>query len=322
VLAAAGAGAASVVIAQVLDAAVTFALYHLLLGWRPSRTFDRQVIREERGFSSWMFTNTTLAWGGKNVDYWVVGRIGDARRLGIYYIAFVLPNIVRQRLTWTITDVLFPVLARMRDDLERYRAAYLRVLRLLLFVGVPVLVGIALLAGDVIELFFGGQWAGAKVPMQILSMAALLELLTQVVTTIFLADGSPRRSAGIEAVRIVTLAAGLAVAVVQESTRVVPFAVLAASAVACATAQVAIGRRLHLRPLMVLDALLPILQPACLMAGVVVVVERTTALPTLGGALLLSAVGAAVYFGTGFVLYGSTYRLLTGESVKLAVPRR
>ena len=52
----------------------------------------------------------------KNADYWVVSRLLGGEALGLYYIAYVIPNLARQRLHWVAQAVFYPVFSRLAED--------------------------------------------------------------------------------------------------------------------------------------------------------------------------------------------------------------
>lgn len=316
-LALAGAGAYAVVFGQLGSAVALLVISHAFVGWVPTFAFDRQVLREERRFTAGVFSNTSISWVNKNLDYWAVGRVGDARRLGIYYVAYVLPNILRQRLTWTTTEVLFPVLTRIRDDLERFRAAYLRMLQLMAFAGFPLMTGITLLAPWVVRIAFGPEWRSARGPMRILAIAALIEFTTQAVTTLFLADGQPGKNARIQVVRFASLVPGVAAGAVYGSIAGIAGGVLASTIVAAVYSQVLVCRRLEMSMLTPIRALVPVLVPTLAMVVTVLAVDLSVNPTAVVEASSLMVIGAATFFAVGQGLFPQTFKQLLLEAQRL-----
>lgn len=308
-----GLGAASMLTAHVISSATAFGLYVLALRWKPSRRFDRRVFIGEAGFHLGVFANVSLAWLAKNADYWVVAHVFGAEQLGLYYVAYVIPNVLRQRITWSVGAVLLPVMARIRDDTARARSAYLRSLRLVTLVGLPAMSGLALVATLVVDLVFGGSWADSAGVLRVLALTALVELSTQVAATMFIADGRPGTSAVIEASRLAALVIGLAIAARRESLIGVALAVLAAAFVAAVFAQVRIGRRLELSPRDLASCIAPALMSTGVMVAVVLAVDTSTSLPQGVALVVLPAVGAATFLGAGLLVFRESFRDLVGE---------
>lgn len=296
-LAVAGFGAWSMIGGQAAGAAVLLPALLVAARWRPSRCFSLGVLRSDARFSGGMLTTTLFAYLGKNVDYWVVAHVLGARALGIYYMAYVLPTILRQRVTWIGKDVLVPVFARLRGDVERTRRAYLETLRLHALVGLPTMVGLALTADDVIAVFFGSQWADAAAPLSILALAALFEFLKQPATTVFVAHGKPGRVAVVEAVRLCVMVAGLAGAAARGGTLMsFSLAVLGASAASAAAAHVLVRAHVDVDAPQVARSLWPVAVPTASMALAVLTAQVVTSVPDGAVALLLLVpLGAATF---------------------------
>src|SRR4029450_4146754 len=98
--------------------------------------------------------------------------------LGAYYVAYVLPQILRLRFTWAAGAVMYPMLVRSQSDQERTREVYYRTHLLLAWIGFPAMVGLAVVAEPVVRVFFGPQWTGAVAPLRWLALVALLEFIT------------------------------------------------------------------------------------------------------------------------------------------------
>lgn len=247
-----GWGAAGVVAAQTTAAAYSLLLLLCLARWRPRWQFSLHLVRHELSFSGGVLAVAVLSFTSKNVDYVVLGRGSGAAVLGIYYVAFVLPQILRQRVTWIVSDLLLPVLARLADDDVRTRRAVGRALNLQVFLGAPAALGLAAGAAPVVALFFGDGWSAAVHPMRILALAALFEFVTQAMLPLFLARGVVRNNIGVEAVRLVVLLVGLPAVVAAGGDA---SAVAAVVATASAAAMCVVLRRglstglLHVRDL-------------------------------------------------------------------------
>ncbi len=123
--------------------------------------FRRRLVGEDFRLAGGLLFNNGLTYGVRNTDYVVVGHLLGAAALGAYYVAYVLPQILRLRVTWAAGAVMFPVLARSQSDPRRTQQVYDHTHLLLAWVGFPAMVGLAVLAEPVVRVFFGPQW-GAR----------------------------------------------------------------------------------------------------------------------------------------------------------------
>jgi PST family polysaccharide transporter len=129
---------------------------------------------------------------GINSDYFVVGHVLGATALGLYTIAFRLPELLLSNVYWIFSSVAFPVLSRARTaGADVFRDAMLTSLRLLTLFAFPVSVGLALSARDTILVLFSGAWSGSSTPMVLISLAIGLGCIGYASGDAFKAAGRP-----------------------------------------------------------------------------------------------------------------------------------
>lgn len=190
-LALSGAGAWAIVIGQVARSAFSLVAYLVVSRFRPAFVFDLGVVREDLGFNLNLLASDVVAYGNRNLDYWFVGNRLGSSALGAYYVAYVLPNLLRQRLNAIGHEVLFPVASKLQDDLTRLGAAYLRVVRLMSFLVFPVMFGLATVADLAVRIGFGPGWDEAVAPMRLIAIASGVMGVGVVARPIFAAIGRP-----------------------------------------------------------------------------------------------------------------------------------
>lgn len=180
VLALGGAGVWAVVIGQVVAAVTSLLTLLVLARYRPRWAWDTRLLKEMRSLAQLSLMLVFATYIVRNADYWAVGQAAGASALGVYYVAYVLPNILRARLTSSVGDVLFPMMVRLADDDVALRDRYARSLSGLILLGAPLMVGVAMTSRQTVEVFFGTTWAAAARPMAILALVALIEFAVQV----------------------------------------------------------------------------------------------------------------------------------------------
>lgn len=221
----AGLGAWSFVVGQYAQAVVVVTAFWVASRFRPRLALDRTYLREQLAFGGKMWLAGVLRYPNKNSDNWVVSVTMGVAALGAYSIAYVLPNILRQRITTATADVMTPTYARLSDEPDRLRGAYVRTLRMHAAVGFPAMTGLALLSPAVVEVFFGPRWAAAAAPMALICLASAFDFVTMPTGSLLMSQGLAGRLARIQLHRFLALAAGLAVAVPLASLSAVAAAV-------------------------------------------------------------------------------------------------
>lgn len=324
-LAVAGMGAMAVVIGQVTSATIAFVAVMVCSRWRPTLEFRPTSLRGELGYNAGMLGTSFTTYLGKNLDYWFVGRLCGPAALGVYYVAFVLPNILRQRITTVAGSVMFPVFVRHQHDPAQLSRTYVESFGLHLMAGVPAMCGLSLVADDVVAVFFGSQWSAAGTPLAILSLAAAAEFVTAAAISMLLATGRTRDTVLLQLFRAAVLTGGLitlswspggldparAAAVVLGSTAA---AALAAQVLAC--------RRLGISPHALFVGLRAVLPPTAVMAAGLWGIQRADvgshALSLAGSAVC----GAALFLAAGLLFGRRPFRALLAECLRIALPER
>lgn len=193
-LALAGAGAWSLVFGQLAGALVQSAGLWLVHPFRPSLAISTRHVAPMLRFGLGIVAVGMLGQGAKNFDYLVVGGKLGATALGVYYLAFRLPELVILSAFQIANDVLFPFYARLRgngtasidDDLRR---GYLQTIRLGAMVAWPAALAMAALALPLVLTLYGEQWRSAAAPLALISVWAALASLASMPGAVFKALG-------------------------------------------------------------------------------------------------------------------------------------
>lgn len=316
-------GVWAVIIAQVVRRFTTLTATLIAARWRPRFVFSLDLIREDLGFTAGYLSGTIGMYLVKNVDYWAVRRTTDDANLGVYYVAYVLPTIIRQRISWAINRIMLPVLSRIRDDRRRFSVAYLNVLRLLAMVTFPTLVGLATVTHVVVPVAFGPGWDDAIYPMAILALGAAIDSLWQTASTLLVTDGKPGLTVVIVAGRLLVVGAGLLVAVQVGGLEAVAVAVLAGALMSAIAGQWLVVRRLDTSFGELWAALLPSLLPTGVMAAAVFGVRRWlegAVIADIVELIVLVTVGIAVYAMVGFGVHRSAFASAYHDARQLVSP--
>jgi len=305
------AGAWAVVIGQALRPLTKVLLGMYAARWRPKLTLKWELIREDFGLNAGFFVISAAGFLTKNLDYWLISRhLGD-RLLGIYYMAFVIPTMIRQRLTWALGRVLIPVLSRVRDDQERFRRVFLDTSRLIALTALPALIGLALVAKPMVQVVLSENWIDAAAPLPLLALTAAADSLSQVTLRSFVAYGKPMRALYFSGPRLIALVVGVYMAVEMDGSLVsVSWAVLASSILNLVLAHCVAVWKLDVPFGSILRAYRPVFLP--LVAMIVAARAATVGMQNLGAIPLVElfvgvTVGAITYVGAGASLSRSAF---------------
>lgn len=321
--AATDAGAWSIIVGQVARTVFGLAVSLLVVGYLPRLRFSWQAMKADLGFNLGYFGGSVGSYAVKNVDYWAVGRAYGDRTLGIYYVAYVLPNLVRQRAMWVFRRSLFPVLSKISGDRDRFVRAYLDVLRIVTLVSWPLLFGLALVTDWVVPLVFGGRYADAVAPMAIVAAASAFDALWQVVSVSLTASGMPGKAFVVMMGRLAVLLVGLGVAVQVGGLAAIAWAVFASAVATALVGQGMAVRRLGVPLRGILQAVAPVGTPVVAM-GLAVTGMRWSlsgaGLPIAVELVMAVLVGGVAFAAILFLVHRSVWRLLMREVRSLVLP--
>jgi lipopolysaccharide exporter len=241
-LAAAGFGAWSLVWAQMASAVAGSAMYWRALAWRPRRRWDRRIARSLLGFGSQITLVTLLGAVLRNVDYVLVGRWLGTTALGLYTLAFRLPQLLVESVATVVGQVVFPAFSRLQHDPERLRGALLRVLTTTSLLLAPLGVGVALVADPFVRVFYGERWAPAVTTMQLLAIYMVVQSASRNVGDLYKAVGRPAILTRLAVVKVCFTVPALIIAVPHGIVALAATQV-GAAAVATTIDFVVVGRR-------------------------------------------------------------------------------
>lgn len=191
VLALLGFGAWSLILGQLAGVLVQTVVYWLVVPWRPALRFQRRMVRSLLGYGSSVVSINGLGILLLNVDYLLIGRFMGAAALGVYTLAFRVPELLVKQLCNVVGNVTFPVYAQMRDDPQALRRGFLLTMRYLTMITIPLGLGLALVAEPFVLVVFGERWAEAVPVTAAISLYMLLRSLVFNAGSVYKAVGRP-----------------------------------------------------------------------------------------------------------------------------------
>ncbi len=191
VLAIAGLGYWSLAIGSLARRFVEVLCYIVGSGWRPRLAPLSYRVRGLVKFGIHISLGTFLWYLYSNLDYAFVARFAGEIQVGFYALAFQLISLPAEKITANINKLAYPMFCRLQNDPVRLHDWFVRLLVLVGFIGMPVIVGMALAAPDGLVIVSGDKWADAVLPFQILSLSGLFRIYSGMFPMVFNAMGRP-----------------------------------------------------------------------------------------------------------------------------------
>lgn len=302
-LAATGSGVWSLVWGQLAGAVVTTTAYWVaylrgrergpLVGW------SGRSVRELVGFGASVSLIALLALVLDNLDYFVIGRRLGAQELGYYTLAYRLPELLVLSVCVVVGQVLFASFSRLQDDRAALGPHYLRATSTVACLTVPLGLGLAVTAPDVVTVVFGPSFAPAAPLLTVLGVYAALDSLAFNAGEVYKATGRSHLLIRLALLRLAAFLPALWWAA-GRSTLTVAWTFLLLHAVFAVVSLVLVRHVLALRWRDQWSAYRPALLASAVMVGAVLLLRWPLdgALPALPRLAVLVVVGVAAYAGT------------------------
>lgn len=321
-----GLGVWALVLGQLAGRLTFTVLAWRVLPWRPKLRFKPRLARQLFSYGYRASIDSLLSALQANIDYVFIGRfLGDAA-LGVYTVAYRMPEILIINFSIVIAQVLFPAYAMLQEDRAQLRQGVLSALRYVSIVTVPMGVGMALIAPLFTQVFFGAQWSEAGDIMAILALYGTILAVSWNIGDVYKAIGRPDILWKTTLVEFLLLAPILFV-LAQQNARAVAIGHLGVAIVVSALRLLIASRLLPLNFWSAVRQFAPSVTGSALMGiaawSALRLTDSVAQTGALGGLLALSvtvALGGAVYVAALWWLERDLVR--QGLRVALGVVRR
>lgn len=160
--------------------------------YRPSFAFSIEMLRKLSSFGKWVVGSTVVTFFTARGDDAFVGRVLGTAALGLYQLAFELSNMVATEISYVVAKVTFPVYSRLQGSVSDLRDGYLRTFQLIMFISLPLAIGIMLLSPEFTRIFLGAKWIPIVPAVQIMALSGLARSITSTGSPLFIGAGRPR----------------------------------------------------------------------------------------------------------------------------------
>lgn len=179
------------VIAQLVQTGVQCLLSHILCPFRPMLKIDRGYLKEVLNFGRGMAGLSFFTMISMQTDVFVLGKLLPSKEVGMYALALSLAQQPMLLFARTIGRVLLPAFAEKQDDKRALCSAVLRILKIILLLGVPLVIIAAVGAKTILSVIYGAQYSVAAVPFALLCFAMLFYVQAVVLSQIYMGIGMP-----------------------------------------------------------------------------------------------------------------------------------
>jgi PST family polysaccharide transporter len=164
----------------------------LVCRWRPGLPKRNSGVRSMIAFGRNFTGFSIINYFSRNLDNLLLGKVWGASQLGLYNRAYQLMMLPIEQVNEPITSVAIPALSRIKDDEQRYRQAYLRMLEKIAMFTMP---GVAFMMGTsdwIVRVVLGPQWSATSRIFLLLGVTGLFQPIANTTGWLFLTQGRSR----------------------------------------------------------------------------------------------------------------------------------
>ncbi len=186
----------ALVIGLLLTAALGTILSYIFHSYRPRLAFEKIALRRALNLGKFSLVIAIASYVTNMADNVMVGRLLGTGALGNYSLAYNVASAPISVLVLSLGKVLFPAYAEITEQYpKRLEQAFTKVFSIGSLILLTISVPFFLLAGEIIQLFFGSRWTSAGTVLRVLALVIPLRGLTLIIGTVFLGLNRPKQVA-------------------------------------------------------------------------------------------------------------------------------
>lgn len=184
-----GAGYWSLIVLQLVTAITNAIAVWIICGWRPGLPVLRSGVRSMLAFGGNLTGFSIINYFARNLDNVLIGKYWGAEQLGFYAKSYQLLLLPLQQINAPLSAVAVPTLSRLVDSPERYRQAYLQILRATSIMTLPLVIFMISTSDWLVLLLLGPQWHEASRLFSLLGIVALTQPVSNTAGWVFITQG-------------------------------------------------------------------------------------------------------------------------------------
>ncbi|WP_353721888.1 lipopolysaccharide biosynthesis protein [Dyadobacter sp. 676] len=158
-------------------------------GLKVQRGFSLKAARKVARYSMNQFAFNFINYFSRNLDNILIGKYMGSQSLGIYNQAYQLMTYPISNLTHVITPVLHPVLAQFQHNVQVIFTEYMKVVKILAAIGIPISIFVYFSSDEIIYLVLGERWMEVVPILRVLSISIWVQMISSSAGAIFQATG-------------------------------------------------------------------------------------------------------------------------------------
>lgn len=172
----------------------------LILSWiviqeKPKVQWNKSVTKELLGFGKYIVSTSLISWAVTSVDNIMVGKKLGEEPLGYYSMAFNIVALPVSSFTHLVMTVFYPVYAKLENDKERLKKAYLKPLEWSLVLMFPITVFLFFIPEKIVMVILGEKWVSIIPLLKIFAGYCIFRTICTIISQVLTGVGKPKVAA-------------------------------------------------------------------------------------------------------------------------------
>lgn len=177
-----------------------------LLKPTPRFKFEKNKLKHILTRGKWLTFAGIFNYLFQQGDDWVVGRLVNTSSLGIYQVAYKVASLPVYEVGEIFNKVTFPIYTLIKDDKERLKKAFFRVLLTISSLVIPFGVFIFVFTEPLVRIILGDNWLSAVSVIKVLAVFGVIRAIESSAHSIYLGVGKQEYSTMVTLLSILGLA--------------------------------------------------------------------------------------------------------------------
>jgi O-antigen/teichoic acid export membrane protein len=164
----------------------------ILVAINPNRVTPNLHLSEAKillSYGGYVTAAKFVAYFMSQADILIGAKILGKEALGLYSVSMHLASLPMDKAMSTVNQVAFSAIAKIQDQPKIVKQGLENTFRLLAYVSLPAIIGLASVAPRLVPLLLGDKWAGAILPLQIIAIIIPLRMFMALLSTVVNAMG-------------------------------------------------------------------------------------------------------------------------------------
>lgn len=176
-----GMGLWSLIFASVLSQFVLLFVYLFSVDWRFTVNFSLASLSSSVRYGLTVLAGSLFTYGNQQLPRLFIGGFFSTATMGFYQLAVTLADIPINKIGQIFERVVFPAVSRLKSDPSKSRSLFLNLHFFLVLITLPVFVGIAVTAEQLVVVILGPKWVSVSFPLQIICLINVVRISVRLI---------------------------------------------------------------------------------------------------------------------------------------------